>query len=78
MKLKDYCVICRTSMINYFMLKCSNDKMIQVISANYGQKFPDICQAVEKDESVKNIQQYCSKSIQTFNVISYLLVIYKK
>jgi hypothetical protein len=65
-------VICRTNIIHNFKLKCSTDQIIQVKSANYGQKFPDICQAVGKDESVKNIQQYCSESIQTFNVISNL------
>jgi|LakMenEpi03Aug12_release.lakeMendotaPanAssembly.Ray.scaffolds.fasta_scaffold4242934_1 hypothetical protein len=54
------------------ILRCFNGATVKVVNANYGQSFPDICQAVGKDESVKNIQQYCSESIQTFNVISQL------
>ena len=68
-------VICRTGQNlkgENKTLTCSGDKLIKLVKANYGQSFPDICQAVGKDESVKNIQQYCSESIQTFNVISQL------
>ena len=54
------------------ILRCFNGATVKVVNANYGQSFPDICQAVGIDESVSNVRQYCSESIQTYNVISQL------
>jgi hypothetical protein len=54
------------------ILQCLSGETVKIVNVNYGPRFLEICPAVGKEDSIKNIQQYCSESLHTFDVISQL------